>query len=615
MTKENSQERLADITAGIEQGIRDLWQSDRYTAYLRVMSRFHRYSLNNTMLIYMQNPNATLVAGYKDWEKNFGRHVRRGEKGMHIIAPMPYKKKVQVLKLDPVTNVPLQDERGNDMMEEKEISMARFRVVSVFDLSQTEGRPIPTLAAELKGDVRHYDLLMQALERSSPYPIHIKELSQSMDGACDFSGKEIMIRAGMSQVQTLCAAVHEVTHARYHGAGNQEKSPKTKEIEAESVAYTVCAYYGIDTGENSFGYLASWSRDKDLTTLRNSLETIIRMADRLICDVDRNFLEIQRSSPALSDLPPKEQPQPHSPSDRDSGEQARQAGDRSSPLMDSGSVSRGDPAGGILFQEGRFRDGDLLPIAGKDAALFQKHGFTVLELSHGEAKVCGDLPMDAPCPEGIRFGVWKREWETGGTFAAQVMNRLAGQEEREQLFLRQKSGCCLAVYQRKEGEELQILRGQALSALSKEVPAAERSHYDLVTTQYLGRYPPSVKNEEILARLYEDIPGQRGADFMHGSVGPGDIMALNRNGQTACYVCDLGGFRQIQGFLAGPERSGEQLGKDGSRADRAEKQEPPVRPGPKQAQNRPSVLEKLRNIQPYSCREPNQSKNRERELG
>ncbi len=300
-----NKKRLAEITAGIENGIKDLWQSDRYKQYLQVMSRFHRYSVNNTILIYMQNPNASHVAGYKKWEKNFGRHVKRGEKGIQIIAPTPFKKKVEEEKLDPETKAPMLNEDGTVMMEEKEITVPMYRVVSVFDVSQTDGKPLPKLAADLRGDVRYYSVFMEALRRTSPVPMDIAALPPNIDGYFNAEAQEIKLRDGMSETQTFCASIHEITHATIHNDEKQRmaaqvegkdppkpKSRQTEEIEAESVAYAVCQYYGIDTSPNSFGYLAGWSEGKDLSELRDSLETINKTAGKLIRDIDGHFLEV-----------------------------------------------------------------------------------------------------------------------------------------------------------------------------------------------------------------------------------------------------------------------------------------------------------------------------------
>lgn len=295
-------ERLKEITDGIEQGIKDLFQSDRYAQYLCTMSRFHRYSVNNQMLIYMQKPDATLVAGFHKWRNQFERHVKKGEKGIKIIAPTPFKKKIEEMKLDPDTKAPVLDKDGKAMVEEKEVEFAMFRPVPVFDVSQTEGKPLPQLAANLTGSVAQYEVLWEALRRSSPVSLAFEQMDADMDGYFSHSDQRIAIREGMSETQTVAAAIHEITHAKLHNyeqerlaaaAGDKTKEPPkpkdrhTEEVEAESVSYAVCQYYGIQTGENSFGYIASWSKDKELKELRASLEGINKTASGLLTDIDR----------------------------------------------------------------------------------------------------------------------------------------------------------------------------------------------------------------------------------------------------------------------------------------------------------------------------------------
>jgi len=393
--RQTNKERLKEITDGIEQGIKDLFESDRYRQYLSVMSRFHRYSVNNTMLIYMQKPDASLVAGFQKWKNQFGRHVKKGERGITIIAPTPFKKKVEEVKLDPDTKAPLLDPDGKQITEEKEVSIPMFKPVKVFDVSQTDGRPLPHLASTLTGSVEQYEIFVEALRRSAPVPISFQAISPDTDGYFSPTDQAITIREGMSEVQTISALVHEITHSKLHNnvvpdpgdtekfqeveifdipalfsngriaqdrvpdgmyrydlrggkdddpgmpsavelsvvvnhAGSiittkplsipengfleltddeglnfvggevtisefkkmNQKDRRTEEVEAESVSYAVCQYFGIETGENSFGYIASWSQGKELKELRASLETINKTASELITDVDRNFAEI-----------------------------------------------------------------------------------------------------------------------------------------------------------------------------------------------------------------------------------------------------------------------------------------------------------------------------------
>ena len=304
--KQTSKDRMREIVDSIENGIKELFESDKYQQYLSTMSRFHRYSVNNTMLIYMQRPDATHVAGFNKWRDQFGRNVLKGEKGIRIIAPTPYKKKVEEIKTDPETNAPVLDADGKAIIEEKEIRIPMFKVVSVFDVSQTAGKPLPQLAADLSGNVQQYEVFMEALRRASPVPIEIKPVAHDTDGFFSIKAQSITIRAGMSEVQTVCAAVHEIAHAKLHDYEHMteladdgetilvpgEKSRNTEEVEAESISYAVCQYYGIETGENSFGYIATWSKGKELKELRASLETINKTASELITDIDRHFAEI-----------------------------------------------------------------------------------------------------------------------------------------------------------------------------------------------------------------------------------------------------------------------------------------------------------------------------------
>ena len=301
--KPTNRERLQQITAGIEQGIKELFESEKYMRYLSVMSRFHRYSVNNTMLIYMQKPDATLVAGYNKWKNQFERHVKRGEHGITIIAPTPFKKKIEEQKLDPDTKAPILDAEGKAVMEEKEIEIPMFRPVKVFDVSQTDGKPLPELASTLSGSVQNYEAFMEALRRSAPVPLSVEPMAANMDGFFSPDQQRIAIREGMSEVQTVSAAVHEIAHSKLHNyakaqeeaarAGDKEppkkKDRNTEEVEAESISYAVCQYFGIQTGENSFGYIANWSQGKELPELRASLETINKAAGELIADIDRHY--------------------------------------------------------------------------------------------------------------------------------------------------------------------------------------------------------------------------------------------------------------------------------------------------------------------------------------
>ena len=370
--KPTNRERLQEITAGIEQGIKELFESEKYMRYLSVMSKFHRYSVNNTMLIYMQRPDATLVAGFQKWKNQFERHVKKGEHGITIIAPTPYKKKIEEMKRDPDTQAPILDADGKAVMEEKEIEIPLFRPVKVFDVSQTDGKPLPELASSLSGTVPHYEAFLEALRRSAPVPIEFEPMAANMDGYFSSAQQRIAIREGMSEVQTVSAAVHETAHSKLHDPKKHEAEPtwkivmvseggtkkdyrldfateveaeqaaaedgwryvdenqfewrleveedltamkqaaknrNTEEVEAESISYAVCQYFGIETGENSFGYFAGWSQDKELKELRASLETINKTSCELITDIERNYKEICKERGIDLTAAPEQAPQ------------------------------------------------------------------------------------------------------------------------------------------------------------------------------------------------------------------------------------------------------------------------------------------------------------------
>ena len=300
-----NREQLKEITDRIEAGIRDIFESgdmEKYRNYLRTMSRFHNYSLNNQALIHLQRPDATLVAGYNRWRDKFSRHVLRGEKGITIIAPTPYKKKIEQEKLDPDTKLPILDADGKAITEEKEIEIPMFRPVKVFDYAQTDGKPLPervaSPVANLTGSVENYGAFMEALRRSSPVPVAVKPMSADVDGYFSPKFQSITLREGMSEVQTVSAAVHEIAHAKLHNYGLQQaaerrhKSRNTEEVEAESISFMVCAYFGIETGANSFGYVATWSKNAELPEFRASLDTISKTANGIITDVEKHFAEV-----------------------------------------------------------------------------------------------------------------------------------------------------------------------------------------------------------------------------------------------------------------------------------------------------------------------------------
>lgn len=294
-------QKVQEITEKLEQGIKELFESEKYKTYLNTMSKFHNYSFNNTMLIAMQKPDATLVAGFKAWQKNFDRHVKKGEKGIRILAPAPYKIKEERDKIDPVTQELLLDKDGNPQKEEVEITIPAFRAVSVFDVAQTDGKPIPELAAkELLSDVEGYQDMIRAVEAISPVPIELEEIAGDSKGYYDREAKRIAVQENMSEGQTLKTMIHEVAHSKLHSKEVEQdeqmkKDRNTKEVEAESIAYTVCQHFGVDTSDYSFGYIAGWSSGRDTKELRASIDTIRRTASELITGIEEQLQELQRN--------------------------------------------------------------------------------------------------------------------------------------------------------------------------------------------------------------------------------------------------------------------------------------------------------------------------------
>ena len=316
LTSEKPAEKLKEITDRLEQGITELFDSERYKEYLRVMSRFHNYSFNNTLLIAMQKPDASLVAGFSSWKNTHGRNVKRGEKGIKILAPSPYKIRREMEKIDPQTQQPVIGKDGKPVTEEREITIPAYKVVSVFDVSQTEGRELPDIAVdELAGDVDRYKDFFTALEKTSPVPIGFENIEGNSHGYYHLEEKRIAIQEGMSELQTLKTAIHEIAHAKLHDIDlNAPKEDladrpdrRTREVQAESVAYTVCQHYGLDTSDYSFGYVAGWSSGRELAELKASLETIRATAAEIIDSIDAHFAELQQ---AREQAAQQEQPQP-----------------------------------------------------------------------------------------------------------------------------------------------------------------------------------------------------------------------------------------------------------------------------------------------------------------
>lgn len=544
--KQSNKERIKEITAGIEKGIQELFESDRYRNYLTTMSRFHRYSLNNVMLIHAQKPDATLVAGFNKWKNSFGRHVKKGEKGIQILAPTPYKIKQEEQRLDPDTKLPLLDENGEPVTEEKEVTIPMFKVVSVFDVTQTDGRPLPQISSTLTGDVAEYEVFLEALHRTSPVPISFQAMEPGMDGYFAPKKQEIFLREGMSQVQTICAAVHEIAHSKLHDYEHMteladdgetilvpgEKSRNTEEVEAESVSYAVCQYFGIETADNSFGYIAAWSQGKELKELRASLETINKTSSELISGIEKHYREIckergiqaetqeQETSPEVlhPESAPEAVPPPAPPKE--------QKPDYRLPLPDPTITPD-------MAEQCGYTIPDMYPLS-KDRAmeLLEKDVVIFTLYPDKPAEMVFDAE-DIVTHDGI-FGITCEDWQNiHDTIPARDVHRR---------FL-EAPGDAYAVMQLK-GSAPAELRYTGLNYLSQ--PPAP-GNYDIL---YTGPIVCTQNQSATLENLFEIFNTNRPGDFTGHSLSVSDIIALKQDSVVSYHYCDNVGFQELPGFMS-----------------------------------------------------------------
>jgi antirestriction protein ArdC len=617
-------DRLKEITDSIEQGIKDLFQSDKDLEYLRTMSRFHRYSLNNTVLIAMQKPDATLVAGFNKWRDQFGRNVKRGEKGIKIIAPTPFKKKIEQEKLDPDTKAPVLNPDGSIVMEEKEIKIPMYKVVSVFDVAQTEGKPLPQLASNLTGNVQQYEIFMEALRRSSPVPMGFERIADNSDGYFSLTDQRIAIREGMSEVQTVSAAIHEIAHSKLHNreqarlaaaqgdetaAPTKPKDRRTEEVEAESISFAACAYYGIATGENSFGYIASWSKDKELSELRASLETINKTASGLIDDIDRHFTEIAKER-GIDLSTPEQQPVPSAPdilyqmhsNPRSEGEHDRsfiQAYTRIDGELIPGEVIGVGTSELCIDLTNRLNSRDILPEQAKTALEEQP---VAADPERGTAPDTPESPAAAyPMPdptltladrdaygytdddmlplsldraielyekdftvymlyEGNGAGMAFDRDDIDGHTGMFGINREEWESSQEYMTLieghevSQKElensflnnpADAFAIYQLKRTEETRDFRFEPLERLQAVGLTVERDNYELVYTDGFAKFEGT---RDRLEDLFDRFNNDRPEDFHGHSLSVSDIIALKQRGKVSYHYVDRFDFAELQSF-------------------------------------------------------------------
>ncbi len=557
--KQSYKDQIKEITAGIEKGILELFESDRYRNYLSTMSRFHHYSLNNVMLIHAQRPDATLVAGYNKWKNSFGRHVQKGERGIRILAPTPYKIKVDKEKLDPDTNLPMLDSDGNPITEEKEITIPMYKVVRVFDISQTEGKPLPQLSFDLSGDVAQYEVFLEALRRTSTVPIEMEPMEKSMDGYFSPTRQAIFIREGMSQVQTVSAIVHEMAHSRLHNYEKMteladdgetvlapaEKGRNTEEVEAESVSYAVCQYFGIETKDNSFGYIASWSKGKELKELRASLETINKTSSELITSIERHFQEICKERDIDLNAQEAAAPEAAAPSAMPETPDPNSAyvKDFSAPESEpEQSIDAPLPDPTISFQQMvcfGYADSDMLPLSKDRAMELMERDITVYMLNRNGNDAMAFDTEDIVNHDGL-FGITRDEW--------QRVKESVPVRNVEQRF-KENPQDSYVIFQLKQ-DAPQNLHFAPLGM----VGTPQRDNYDAIYTDTLpSRLEPNVTLED----LYFKFNTQHPADFFGHSLSMSDIVAIKQGDRVSYHYCDTVGFKELPGFGENHLRSAE----------------------------------------------------------
>ena len=553
LTSEKPAEKLKEITDRLEQGITELFESERYREYLRVMSKFHNYSINNTLLIAMQKPDASLVAGFSAWKNNFGRNVMKGQKGIKIIAPSPFKIRQEVEKIDPHTQKPIIGKDGKPVTEEKEIKIPAYKVVSVFDVSQTEGKELPDIAVdELTGDVDRYKDFFAALEKTSPVPIAFENIEGGSHGYYHLEDKRIAINEGMSELQTLKTTIHEIAHAKLHdidlNAPKDEQQPRvdrrTREVEAESVAYTVCQHYGLDTSDYSFGYVAGWSSGRELSELKSSLETIRSAAAEIINSIDENLAELQKAQDkeqtAGQEQPTREeqaaapeQPQPEAPEKADTAGKEKPEPEADAPGK-SGAQEKADAAPKEAFTPETIYRVRRNPYSDSRENSYLLQAYVTQE--NGRAKM-GDV-LFAGTPEKCRELMG--QLKSGELTEGDVKQLYAKAQETAKTAEPDKD--TFSIYQIKGGDETRDLRFEPYDRLQAAGNVVDRANYELV---YSAPLAPGTSLEDIYTRFNIDHP----KDFKGHSLSVSDVVVLHQDGQDTAHYVDSFGYKSVPEFL------------------------------------------------------------------
>lgn len=548
LTSEKPAEKLKEITDRLEQGIAELFDSERYKEYLKVMSKFHNYSFRNTVLIAMQKPDASLVAGFSAWKNNFERNVMKGQKGIKIIAPSPYKIKQEMQKIDPHTQKPIIGKDGKPVTEEKEITIPAYKVVSVFDVSQTEGKELPDIAVdELTGDVDRYKDFFAALEKTSPVPIAFENIEGGSHGYYHLEDKRIAINEGMSELQTLKTAIHEIAHAKLYdidlNAPKDEQQPhidrRTREVEAESVAYTVCQHYGLDTSDYSFGYVAGWSSGRELSELKSSLETIRSAAAEIINSIDENLAELQKAQDkeqtAGQEQPTREgqeaAPQPEAPAKADTaGKEKPEAAapGKSGTQEKAGAAPKEAFTPETIYRVRRNPYSD----SRENSHLLQAY----VTQENGRAKM-GDV-LYTGTPEKCRELMG--QLKSGELTEGDVKQLYAKAQETAQTAGQDKD--TFSIYQIKGGDETRDFRFEPYDRLQATGNVVDKANYELV---YSAPLALGTSLEDIYTRFNIDHP----KDFKGHSLSVSDVVVLHQNGQDTAHYVDSFGYKEVPEFL------------------------------------------------------------------
>ena len=524
LTSEKPAEKLKEITDRLEQGITELFESERYREYLRVMSKFHNYSINNTLLIAMQKPDASLVAGFSAWKNNFGRNVMKGQKGIKIIAPSPYKVKQEMKKIDPHTQQPIIGKDGKPVTEEKEITIPAYKVVSVFDVSQTEGKELPDIAVdELTGDVERYRDFFAALEKTSPVPIGFEQIPGSSHGYYHLEDKRIAIQEGMSELQTLKTAIHEIAHAKLHdidlNAPENEQQPRvdrrTREVEAESVAYTVCQHYGLDTSDYSFGYVAGWSSGRELSELKSSLETIRSAAAEIINSIDETLAELSKAQD-MEQTAGQEQPDKEETAAPEQPKQEAPAQEKAAFTPETIYRVRRNP-----YSDSK-----------DNTYLLQAY----VTQENGRAKMSAVLFTGTPQKCRELMGQLK----SGELTEGQVNELYAKAQETAKTAEQDKD--TYSIYQLKHGDETRDLRFEPYDRLQVTGNVVDKANYELI---YSAELTPGTSLEDIYTRFNIDHP----KDFKGHSLSVSDVVVLHQDGQDTAHYVDSFGYKSVPEFL------------------------------------------------------------------